>query len=118
MNSITTLKQLQAQIRAFCDERDWTQYHSPKELAIGISTEANELLEIFRFIKEDQLDDVLKQKKEAIANELSDVFFYLLRFADLYDIDLVSAFNNKMLINSQHYPVAKAFGSNKKYNEL
>ncbi|MPN63554.1 hypothetical protein SDC9_211318 [bioreactor metagenome] len=112
------MKQLQAQIRTFCDERDWTQYHSPKELAIGISTEANELLEIFRFIKEDQLDDVLKQKKEAIANELSDVFFYLLRFADLYDIDLVRAFNNKMMINSQHYPVAKAFGSNKKYNEL
>ncbi|MDD2591902.1 MAG: nucleotide pyrophosphohydrolase [Erysipelotrichaceae bacterium] len=118
MQDINDLKQLQTMVRTFCDKRNWKQFHNPKDLAIGMSVEANELLDLFRFKQNEELDAVLQNKKEAIANEISDVFFYLLRFSDLYDIDLFDAFLNKLKINEQHYPVDKAKNNNNKYNDL
>ena len=118
MNEKLSIKQLQADIKNFCDDRYWQQFHHPKDLVMGMSIEANELLDIFRFKKEEEQKQLVHDKKEAIANELSDVFFYVLRFADLYDIDLVDAFKHKMLINAQHYPVDKARGNNKKYSDI
>ena len=117
MKDNMTIQELQAYIRTFCDERDWSQFHNPKDLAIGISTEANELLELFRFKDQVQTTEIMIDKAEDIANELSDVFFYVLRFADLNNIDLTSAFLHKMAINAEHYPITKAKGNNKKYNE-
>ncbi|MPM62810.1 hypothetical protein SDC9_109688 [bioreactor metagenome] len=118
MKNPMTISEFQSVIRTFCDERDWQQFHNPKDLAIGISTEANELLELFRFKNQTETTQLMSDKAEAVANELSDVFFYVLRFADLYQIDLTEAFLHKMDINARHYPAAKVKGSNKKYNEL
>jgi len=117
MKDNMTIQEFQAFIRNFCDDRDWQQFHNPKDLAIGISTEANELLELFRFKDSSQTNAIMVEKAEDIANELIDVFFYVLRFADLNDIDLTSAFLHKMAINALHYPIEKVKGSNKKYNE-
>lgn len=111
------LNNLQEMIRIFCQERDWDQFHDPKELAIGLSTEANELLSLFRFISKDELNNVLSQKKDEVADELMDVLFFVLRFASLYDIDIPTAFQTKMEQNTLKYPVELVKGKNKKYNE-
>ncbi|MFH1389764.1 MAG: nucleotide pyrophosphohydrolase [Candidatus Margulisiibacteriota bacterium] len=114
MDSKTTIKQLKSKVKSFCEERDWDQYHNAKDLAIGIITEAAELLEHFRF----QPDGILLSKKNEIVEEISDIFYFLLRFAQKYDIDLSSALANKLKINRSKYPIAKCKGSNKKYTEL
>ncbi len=105
-------------VKNFCSERDWDQFHNPKELAIGISTEANELLQIFRFKSEEEMNAMLNSdKRKKIEEELADVFYFVLRFAQMNDIDLYTILSNKIAVNSQKYPVDKAKGSNKKYNE-
>ena len=101
----------------FCEQRDWDQFHSPKELAIGLSTEANELLAIFRFLSESQMQEALIHNKEAIADELADVLFFLLRFAQLHQIELVEAFLNKLDKNALKYPISTSKGNNYKYNQ-
>ncbi len=111
------IQQLQQIIARFCDLRDWDQFHNPKDLAIGISTEANELLDIFRFVKEVEVLETLQHKREAIEDELMDVLFFILRFAQMYDVDIESAFIRKMEKNNLHYPVEVVKGLNKKYNE-
>lgn len=113
------LQELQQLIRQFCEERDWNQFHTPKDLAIGISTEAAELLDIFRFKSEIQIQQLLEQpaSRKEIEHELADVFFFVLRFADRNGVDLQQALQTKMQLNSEKYPVATSRGSNKKYNE-
>ncbi|PIP64995.1 nucleotide pyrophosphohydrolase [Candidatus Peregrinibacteria bacterium CG10_big_fil_rev_8_21_14_0_10_49_16] len=113
---IAELKQL---VQEFCDERDWSQFHSPKELAIGIVLEASELLEHFRFLSDAQMQALLASpvKKQEVEEELADVFCFLLRFSQMYDIDLSEALRKKMRKNAEKYPVEKAKGKNKKYTE-
>ena len=110
LEAMTTL------VRLFCEKRDWTQFHTPKELAIGMVTEASELLELFRFQNVDQMEDMLNDSKtrEHIGDELADQLFFLLRFADLYDFDLRAELNRKIAKNSAKYPVDESRGSNKK----
>ena len=119
MQSQNALQELQQLIRQFCEDRDWNQFHTPKDLAIGISTEAAELLDIFRFKSENQIQALLTQpeSRKKIENELADVFFFVLRFAQMNNIDLKAALESKMKMNAEKYPVATAKGSNKKYNE-
>lgn len=119
MDSKTTINELKDKVRAFCEERDWDQYHNPKDLAIGISTEANELLDIFRFKSEEQMKAIMdnSDKRSHVEEELADTFFFILRFAQMNNIDLDTILKNKLEINNQKYPKEKAFGSNKKYNE-
>jgi NTP pyrophosphatase (non-canonical NTP hydrolase) len=113
------LSELKETVRRFCEERDWDQFHSPKELAIGVSTEGSELLELFRFKSDEEvLNLVNKTKRDQVGEELADVFYFVLRFAQKYDFDLCEEFTKKMEKNLQKYPVAKARGSNKKYTEL
>ncbi len=116
----TTVDSLSLAVRRFCEERDWDQFHGPKDLAVGIITEAAELLERFRFLSEEDcvrsFDD--PEKRERIESEMADVLFFLLRLADRFDIDLVAAFDRKMIKNAERYPADKARGSNKKYSEL
>jgi NTP pyrophosphatase (non-canonical NTP hydrolase) len=116
----TTIAQLKNIVKKYCEERDWDQYHSPKELAIGVITEASELLEPFRFKSEEQMKAMFvdPKKKEEISEEMADVLYFILRMAQLYNIDLSSAFDKKMGKNRKKYPIEKARGSNKKYNEL
>lgn len=99
-------------IRAFRDERDWQQFHNSKDLALALSIEASELLELFLWKgNEDANPDKLKE-------ELADVFMYALLLADKQGLDVRQIVEDKMKRNNEKYPVDKAKGSAKKYNEL
>jgi len=120
MDDQTTISQLKEKIRSFCEERDWDQYHSAKELTIGIVTESSELLQHFRFKSEKQVEELFSspEKKEKISEEMVDTLYFLLRLAQRYDIDLATSLEKKMGKNEKKYPLEKSRGSNKKYNEL
>lgn len=116
----TNLHELKEKIRKFCEDRDWDQFHGAKDLAIGIITEASEILEHFRFKSEKEVEELFhnSEKKEHISEEMADVFYFLLRLAQRYDIDLADSINKKMEKNNMRYPLDKWKGSNKKYNEV
>lgn len=103
-------------VRRFCEERDWDRFHNPKDLAIGIATEAGELLDLFRFRTDEDMADMMRDAKarEKIGEELADVFYFLLRFSQLYSFDLGEELVRKMRINGEKYPVERARGSNRK----
>lgn len=120
MSKVTTLRDLQEKVKAFCEARDWDQFHGAKDLAIGLVTESAELLEIFRF-KDAQETELLLQnkiKREAIGEELADALFFILRIAQKYGFDLTSEFEKKLTKNEDKYPKELSRGSNKKYSEL
>lgn len=118
MDRKTTIEELKEMVKEFCEARDWNQFHNPKDLAIGISTEANELLQIFRFKSEEDMRQLMSsERKDEIEEELADVFYFVLRFAQMNNIDLSQAVKNKINKNNRKYPVEKAKGCNKKYNE-
>lgn len=117
MDEKTSLENLKLKIKDFCEARDWDQFHTPKELAIAISIEAGEVLEHFRFIADKDLERRLEERKEEISEELADIFWFLLRYSQLYDIDLIGATLKKLEKNEKRFPVEKFKGSNKKYNE-
>jgi NTP pyrophosphatase (non-canonical NTP hydrolase) len=119
-DSKTTVEELKTHLQKFCEAREWDQFHSPKELAIGLITEASELLEHFRFQSDEQIKAMLKnpETRVKIADELADTFFFVLRFAQLHGFDLADAYFAKMDRNEKKYPADKARGSNKKYTEL
>ncbi|MBL7055346.1 nucleotide pyrophosphohydrolase [Candidatus Woesearchaeota archaeon] len=120
MDDKTTIKELKEKIKKFCGDRDWDQYHNAKELVIGIITESSELLHHFRFKSEKDVDKMFQDenKKSKISEEIADTLYFLLRLVQRYDIDLTTALNKKMEKNEEKYPIEKAKGSNKKYNEL
>lgn len=114
MDNKTTLEELKNEVKNFCEKRDWDQFHNPKELAIGISTEANELLQIFRFKSEEDMKKMMEsEKREEIEEELADVLYFVLRFAQMNNIDLSSAVLNKIEKNDKKYPADKVKGCNK-----
>ena len=118
MDKEITVEDLKNKVKKFCEVRDWDQFHDPKELAIGISTEANELLQIFRFKDKKQMEELMKSdKKKEVEEELADVVYFALRFAQMNNIDLSTAIEKKIEKNNKKYPVDKAKGCNKKYNE-
>ena len=110
---------LMSTVKKFCNARDWDQFHNPKDLAIGLSTESNELLDLFRFKSEEQMHEMMKDnnKREKISEELSDVFFFLLRFSEMYGFDMEEGLIEKIRKNELKYPVDKAKGKNQKYTE-
>ena len=114
-----TIAEAKEIVRRFCEERDWDQYHNPKDLAVGMVTEGSELLEIFRFKTPEECRELLSDPKrlEEIRDELSDVFYFVLRFAQMNDIDLFSALEDKIAKNDAKYPADKVRGSNRKYDE-
>ena len=114
--SIASLKEV---VKKFCELRDWDQYHDPKELSIAIITEASELLEIFRFKTKEDMEQMFQdsEKRMKIADELSDVLYFLLRFSQKYNFDLANEFNRKMVENEMKYPIDLFKGSNRKYSE-
>lgn len=119
MDKNTTIAELKNKVKEFCEARDWDKFHNPKELAIGISTEANELLQIFRFKTPEEMSELMHSKRKTeVEDELADCFYFILRFAQTNNIDLSAAVTNKLVKNSQKYPISKAKGSNKKYNEF
>ena len=120
MDERINIKELKEKIKKFCDDRDWEQFHGAKDLAIGIITESSELLDLFKFKSNEEIKLLFKdpKKREHISEEISDIFYYLLRFAQINNIDLSKELMKKMDKNDQKYPIEKAKGSNKKYNEL
>jgi NTP pyrophosphatase (non-canonical NTP hydrolase) len=114
------IHELKDKIKEFCDARDWDQFHNAKELAIALSIEASELLEIFRWKTPEEVQALFKneKKKEDIEDEMADILYFLVRIAQRYDLDLSEALDRKMEKNEKKYPVDKAKGSNKKYNEF
>ena len=103
------------QVLKFRDDRNWKQFHNPKDLAISLSLEAAELLEIFQWSAEDLecLD-----KKDKVKEELADVLNYCILMADAYGLDMDEIVSEKIRINSEKYPVEKAYDSKEKYDKL
>lgn len=101
------LDAMMEQVRDFCDARDWRKYHTPKELAIGMATESSELLQLFRFMSDERIAEMLQDPKQrqAIESEVADTLLLLLRFADLNGIDLPTALSSKLMRNGERYPV-------------
>lgn len=115
---MSDLHDLQAKVIAFRDERNWKQFHNPKDLAISLVLEATELLEHMQWKTDQEFADHLGTKGEEVAAELADVLYWVLLIAHDLGIDLPVAFDKKMAQNIAKYPVAKAKNSHKKYNEL
>lgn len=101
------LDAMAAQVRDFCDARDWRKYHTPKELAIGMAAESSELLQLFRFMSDDRIAEMFEdtEQRQAIEDEVADTLIFLLRFADLNGIDLPTALSSKLMRNGKRYPI-------------
>jgi dCTP diphosphatase len=113
-----SLAALRDALRSFAAERDWDQFHSPKNLASALTVEAAELLENFQWMTEGQSRVLTPDKLTAVADEMADVLIYLVRLADKLDVDLLKTAGRKMQLNAARYPPEKARGSSKKYTEL
>ncbi len=113
-----SLAELQDAVDAFVAERDWAQFHTPKNLAMAVAIEAGELMEHFLWSTGDESAVPDARKKEQIGNEIGDVLIYLLRLGRVLDIDIIAAVHDKLLVNREKYPVAKAKGTAKKYLDL
>ena len=112
------LAELRTKLRRFAAERDWDQFHSPKNLAMALSVEAAELLEHFQWLSDVESSALSPETRSKVAEELADVLLYLIRLADKLDVDLVIAASEKLKVNAAKYPADKARGSSKKYSEL
>ena len=115
MNEIENLRN---QLRSFAAERDWDQFHSPKNLASALAVEAAELLENFQWLTEAESQQLPPDALAAVRAEVADVLLYLIRISDKLGIDLIAAAKAKIVLNAEKYPVDKARGSSKKYTEL
>ncbi len=113
-----TLTDLTARIVAFRDERDWKQFHTPKDMAISLVLEAAEVIEHFQWKSHEEFKEHLEKNKAELSGELVDVLYWVLLMAHDLDIDLEQAFSEKMAKNAQKYPVEKSGGNHKKYTEL
>ncbi len=112
---MSDIEELQSRIRKFTDDRNWNQYHNPKDLALSLSIEAAELLEVCQWSGNDL---VVEEKLDKVKEELADVLIYGLQLADAYHIDVKQIINEKIDRNAEKYPVDKAYGKKDKYTEL
>lgn len=119
-DSVTTLSDLKARVLAFVRERDWEQFHTPKNLSMAMAAETGELMEHFLWATPEQSRAIAAEpgKRGKIADELADVVIYALEFANITGLDVAAAIEAKMAANAQKYPVEKARGRSEKYNEL
>jgi NTP pyrophosphatase (non-canonical NTP hydrolase) len=115
--AVNELEELQGRIRAFVRERDWEQFHSPKNLAMALIVEAGELVEQLQWLTEDESCNLTPEKLQAVEEEVADIFVYLLRITDRLDIDLLAATRDKMNSNAAKYPVDRVRGSSRKYTD-
>lgn len=115
---MSDLIELQNRIVTFRENRDWKQFHNPKDLAISLVLEATELLEHFQWKTTDEFQEHLSTNKEAVSDELADVLYWVLLMAHDLGIDLNKALTLKMKKNEAKYPVSKSKGTHKKYSEL
>ena len=111
------LEKIQETLEAFAQERDWNQYHSPKNLAMALSVEVAELLEHFQWLTQEESANFSEPSLEAIRAEIADVQIYLLRLADKLKIDIASAVEAKIAENNKKYPAERVKGSSAKYTD-
>ncbi len=111
------LPELQQKLVRFGHDRDWAQFHSPKNLAMALAVEAGELLEHFQWLREDESCNLSGEKRRAVALEMADVFMYTALLAKKLDIDLMAAAEEKMALNDIRYPAELVRGSAKKHDE-
>lgn len=114
----TDIESLQSALRTFAAERDWEQFHSPKNLAMALAVEAAEILEHFQWLSEEHSRSLSDAKREEVADELADVLLYLVRLSDKLGIDLMATAGRKLQKNATKYPVEKSKGKSTKYTEL
>ena len=105
-------------LRRFAADRDWDQFHSPKNLALALSVEAGELLEHFQWLTDEESRSLSITRIQKIRQELGDVLLYLIRLADKLGVDLTEAATMKMELNARKYPIDKARGNSRKYSDL
>jgi dCTP diphosphatase len=117
-DTTTTIHELKTKIKSFIEERDWQQFHSPKNMSMNIATEAAELMELFLWVDCNQSKDEFEKKQTDIEQEIADVAIAVFNFCARMNIDLTQAIEEKMKLNGQRYPVEKAKGNTKKYTEL
>lgn len=118
MTTALDVDRIAKRLADFARERDWEQFHSPKNIATALSVEASELLEIFQWLTEEQSRQPSREAMEKVKEEAADVLLYLIRLSDLLHIDLAAAVDAKLAANARKYPAHKARGNSKKYNEL
>ena len=111
------IKDLTNRIIKFRDARDWKQFHNPKDVALSMVLEAGEVMEHFQWKNKEEIEEYLKSNKEEVAEEIADVFYFVLLMSHDLDIDIVSSLENKLQKNEAKYPVEKAKGNHTKYNK-
>ena len=112
------IEDLQGALRRFAEERDWGQFHTPKNLAVSLSIEAAELLEHFQWLTDAQSRELNSEQRQQVGHEIADVLLYLLQLSDQLGIDPLEAAREKLAINAAKYPADKAKGSSRKYTEF
>lgn len=111
------IKGIQQKLSIFSKEREWDQFHTPKNLAAALSVEASELLEVFQWLTDNQSRRLDNAQMAAVEEEVADIAMYLLRICDVMNIDLESVIKKKLEINADKYPVQEAKGNATKYNK-
>jgi len=112
------MEDLIMKIRKFIQERDWEQFHSPKNLVMALSVEVSEIMEHFQWLTTEESRHLPEEKLNEVQDEIGDVFVYMIRLCDELGIDPFEAANKKMIKNAEKYPVEKSKGNAKKYTEL
>ena len=112
------MKELIQNLREFTNERDWEQFHSPKNLAMALSVEVAEIVEIFQWLTQEESRALNADKLKKVKEEIADVMIFLTNLADKLGIDVLEAAKEKIEVNKKKYPVEKAKGTAKKYKEL
>jgi len=114
---IMNISEIQNQLKKFAIERDWEQFHTPKNLAMALSVEASELVEIFQWLNAEESNSPDQRQIEEINSEVADIAMYLLRFCSVLGIDLEKAIESKLESNAEKYPVNLSKGNAQKYNQ-
>jgi dCTP diphosphatase len=115
---MSEIHQITEKIKKFRDERDWMQFHDPKNMAVSIILEASELLEHFQWKTTEEVEAYAKKNHAEINDEIADIALYLFELADNLGINLINSMEEKLKTNEMKYPVAKARGKHTKYNKL
>ncbi|MDD5070056.1 MAG: nucleotide pyrophosphohydrolase [Candidatus Omnitrophica bacterium] len=115
---MSEIRKITDKIIKFRDDRDWMQFHDPKNMAVSIILEASELLEHFQWKTQEEVKDYLSRNKEDIQDEIADIALYLFELSDNLGINLTDAMENKLKKNEKKYPIEKARGKHTKYNQL
>ncbi|MDD2853723.1 MAG: nucleotide pyrophosphohydrolase [Desulfuromonadaceae bacterium] len=114
---IESLESLRDQLRVFAKNREWDQYHTPKNLSMALIAEAAELVEHFQWVEGDKSHLLEEKTRRSVEEELADILIYLVRISDKLEVDLYEAAERKLAINERKYPADKVRGSAKKYTE-